>query len=107
MGDWRRYFDQCEITNLSPHALDEDNPFKWEVTSYSGAWVPGSSPGRCTTDFFRYNASCARSNSFINLREVSGRFKLPPGNYLIVPSSFKPDEEGEFILRVFTEKAIG
>ena len=63
-------------------------------------------PGRCTTDFFRYNASCARSKAFINLREVSGRFKLPPGNYLIVPSSFKPDEEGEFILRVFTEKAV-
>ena len=36
---------------------------------------------------------------------MSGRFKLPPGNYLIVPSSFKPEEEGEFILRVFTEKS--
>jgi len=171
--DWRRYFDQCEVTNLTPDALDADNPFKWEVTTFSGAWLPGDSaggcrnyidtfadnpqflvcledpdesdeenkctmivnlmqkgrramrdegldllsvgfciyalreaePGRCTTDFFRYNASCARSKSFINLREVSGRFKLPPGNYLIVPSSFKPDEEGEFILRVFTEKS--
>ena len=41
-----------------------------------------------------------------NLREVSGRFKLPPGNYLIVPSSFKADEEGDFILRVFTEQAV-
>ena len=66
----------------------------------------GQEVGRCSTDFFRYNASCARSKSFINLREVSGRFKLPPGNYLIVPSTFKPDEEGEFILRVFTERSV-
>ena len=43
---------------------------------------------------------------FRNLREVSGRFKLPPGNYLIVPSSFNPDEQGDFILRVFTEQAV-
>ena len=45
--DWRRCFDQGGITNLSPDALDEDNPFKWEVTSYSGAWVPGASAGGC------------------------------------------------------------
>jgi len=46
----------------------------------------------------------ARSPSFINLREVSCRFKLPPGVYAIVPSTFDPNEEGEFLLRVFSEK---
>ncbi|XP_055534118.1 calpain-A-like isoform X2 [Wyeomyia smithii] len=54
-------------------------------------------------NFFKYNASVARSPAFINLREVSCRFKLPPGYYLIVPSTFEPNEEGEFLIRVFSE----
>jgi len=172
LKDFVKYFDQLELTNLSPDALDDCNNFKWEVSSFSGAWIQGSSAGGCRnsletfamnpqfvialedpddgdgetkctviinlmqkgrralmdegldllsvgfavynlqggetgrldTDFFKYNASCARSKSFVNLREVSGRFKLPPGVYAIVPSTFHPHEEGEFILRVFTEK---
>lgn len=54
-------------------------------------------------NFFKYNASVARSPAFINLREVSCRFKLPPGHYLILPSTFEPNEEGEFLIRVFSE----
>ncbi|XP_018590730.1 calpain-3-like isoform X4 [Scleropages formosus] len=55
-------------------------------------------------DFFLYNASKARCKSYINLREVTQRFRLPPGEYIIVPSTYEPHQEGEFILRVFSEK---
>jgi calpain len=172
LKDFLKYFDQLEVTNLTPDSLDDCSPFKWEVASFSGAWIAGESAGGCRnslatfamnpqfmisledpddgdeeekctviinlmqkgrralmdeglellsigfcvyalrggeqghldTDFFRYNASCARSKAFVNLRELSGRFKLPPGAYVIVPSTFHPEEESEFILRVFTEK---
>lgn len=64
---------------------------------------PDRVPKPLNYEYFKYNASCARSPSFINLREVSCRFQLPPGVYCIVPSTFDPNEEGEFILRVFSE----
>ncbi|XP_032453781.1 calpain-B isoform X15 [Nasonia vitripennis] len=64
---------------------------------------PDRLPKPLDINFFKYNASVARSPSFINLREVSCRFKLPPGVYCIVPSTFDPNEEGEFLLRIFSE----
>ncbi|XP_068183429.1 calpain-2 catalytic subunit-like [Antennarius striatus] len=55
-------------------------------------------------NFFLRNASKARSETFINLREVCNHFSLPPGEYLIVPSTFEPNKNGDFYVRVFTEK---
>ncbi|XP_066550331.1 calpain-3 isoform X4 [Amia ocellicauda] len=55
-------------------------------------------------DFFLFNASKARCKSYINLREVTQRFRLTPGEYVIIPSTYEPHQEGEFILRVFSEK---
>jgi len=54
--------------------------------------------------FFKYTLSTARSKSFINLREVTARFRLPVGTYVIVPSTYDPGYEGLFLLRTFTEK---
>uniref|UniRef100_A0A1A8FL83 calpain-2 n=2 Tax=Nothobranchius korthausae TaxID=1143690 RepID=A0A1A8FL83_9TELE len=55
-------------------------------------------------NFFLSHAQKAKSETFINLREVSNRFKLPPGEYLIVPSTFDPHLNGDFCIRVFSEK---
>jgi len=61
--------------------------------------------GRLNKDYFLYHKSHARSHNFVNSREVTGRFSFEPGEYVIIPSTFKANEEGDFILRLFSEKA--
>uniref|UniRef100_A0A8C4Y7P4 Calpain 12 n=1 Tax=Gopherus evgoodei TaxID=1825980 RepID=A0A8C4Y7P4_9SAUR len=43
--------------------------------------------------------------SYVPMRDVTGRYRLPPGDYLIIPSTGYPMEESSFTLRIFTEKA--
>lgn len=66
--------------------------------------IPDKHVGPQDINFFRYNAAVAKSSTFSNVREMVGRHKLPPGSYLIVPSTFRPNEEGDFLLRTFSEK---
>nr|XP_015218038.1 PREDICTED: calpain-2 catalytic subunit-like isoform X1 [Lepisosteus oculatus]XP_015218039.1 PREDICTED: calpain-2 catalytic subunit-like isoform X1 [Lepisosteus oculatus] len=55
-------------------------------------------------DILLRQRAVATSNTFINLREVCNRMKLPPGEYIIVPSTFEPHKKGSFVLRFFSEK---
>ncbi|XP_064181290.1 calpain-1 catalytic subunit-like [Anguilla rostrata] len=64
----------------------------------------GQSAVHLKRDFFLTHGSSARSETFINLREVSTRCQLPPGEYIIVPSTYDPQKEADFVLRVFSEK---
>ncbi|XP_061566510.1 calpain-1 catalytic subunit [Cololabis saira] len=79
-----------------------------ETIGFAVYEVPKEHTGRSgihlKRDFFLTHASSARSELFINLREVSSRLQLPAGEYVIVPSTFEPHKEADFCLRVFSEK---
>uniref|UniRef100_A0A3Q3F9D8 Calpain-3 n=1 Tax=Labrus bergylta TaxID=56723 RepID=A0A3Q3F9D8_9LABR len=51
-------------------------------------------------DFFLFNSSKARCKSYINLREVTQRFRLTPGEYVIVPSTYEPHQEDSHLVDV-------
>ncbi|XP_053565352.1 calpain-14-like [Bombina bombina] len=56
--------------------------------------------------FFMNNRPVNNKCVFINEREVTQDFHLLPGSYVIVPSTAEPDQECEFILRVFSRKHL-
>lgn len=46
------------------------------------------------------------SGPYINSREVTKRFRVDPGNYLIIPSTYDYGRSCEFMLRIYTEHEI-
>ncbi|XP_026210085.1 calpain-2 catalytic subunit-like [Anabas testudineus] len=66
----------------------------------------GNNNVRLGPDVLLRQRAVAMSSNFINTREVCDRFKLPPGEYAIVPSTFQPHKNASFVLRVFSEKNI-
>ncbi|XP_032322516.1 calpain-8 isoform X2 [Camelus ferus] len=64
----------------------------------------GPAAAQLGRDFFQGRQPSARSATYVNLREVSARVRLPPGPYVVVPATFEPFKDGDFCLRVFSEK---
>ncbi|NP_001083713.1 calpain 2 L homeolog [Xenopus laevis] len=66
--------------------------------------LTGQKDVRLSRDYILRNKIREKSETYINLREVLNRFRLPAGEYVIVPSTFDPHKVGDFCLRVFSEK---
>ncbi|NXJ67393.1 CAN14 protein, partial [Rostratula benghalensis] len=56
--------------------------------------------------FFTQHQPVNKHQVFLHEREVTHDFHLEPGVYVIVPSTLEPQQESEFILRVFSRKHL-
>jgi len=75
------------------------------VLVLSGSFLQVADPNtRLGPNHFRYNYDSGRSGVYINYREVSNRFELEPGHYIIIPSSFQKDDSASFLIRAFAQK---
>ncbi|NP_001035341.1 uncharacterized protein LOC678524 [Danio rerio] len=53
--------------------------------------------------FFRNVRVVGKNESFLNAREVMEFFRFKAGDYLIVPSTFQPNEASSFLLTVYSK----
>lgn len=53
--------------------------------------------------YFYRKSPVEDSGNFINTRHVMRFFKLEPGEYLIVPSTYKPNECAKFRLCIYSK----
>ena len=51
-----------------------------------------------------YHKCVAKTPTWQDGRESNIRVRLPPAKYCIIPCTFMPDQEGDFILRVHIER---
>ncbi|KAJ1369962.1 hypothetical protein KIN20_031582 [Parelaphostrongylus tenuis] len=63
--------------------------------------VGSPSYGALDADFLLGRKPTARTRVFINMREVTCRFRVPAGHYVILPCTFEPNSDGEFLLRIY------
>ena len=57
-------------------------------------------------DYITRHPYIARCNRWGKASEVSYRFVLTSGHYVVMPVTYRPNEEAEFLLRIFTEKPV-
>ncbi|XP_041827155.1 calpain-1 catalytic subunit-like [Melanotaenia boesemani] len=59
--------------------------------------------GKFPANFFRRNIPVAKTKNLMNAREVMELMALRPGEYLIVPCTFNPNETASFILTIISK----
>uniref|UniRef100_A0A9J8AUL7 Calpain 12 n=1 Tax=Cyprinus carpio carpio TaxID=630221 RepID=A0A9J8AUL7_CYPCA len=60
-------------------------------------------PGSLDQQFFSNNSPVARSGKYRSIRSVWRKVHLEPGSYVLLASTYRPNLQGEFFLRVYTK----
>lgn len=69
-----------------------------------GATLTGEPIKEFDSSFFRTNPIAAKVD-YLNKQDVTGRFRLKPGKYLLIPTTYQKDHELSFMLRVLVAKS--
>uniref|UniRef100_A0A8C2JWK8 Zgc:162184 n=1 Tax=Cyprinus carpio TaxID=7962 RepID=A0A8C2JWK8_CYPCA len=99
---------QCPENILVSLMQIHENRYRSLVSNYSIGFdvyliPPEMKDEKLPAKFFYRRRSVEGSGNFINTRHVMKFFKLEPGEYLIVPSTFNPNECAKFMLSIFTK----
>ncbi|XP_037630570.1 calpain-12 [Sebastes umbrosus] len=66
--------------------------------------VPPELQGACLSrNFFMTNRPVSRSGKYKGQRGIWRKLHLDPGNYIIVASTYRPNQPGEYFIRIFSK----
>ncbi|XP_053700613.1 calpain-8-like [Synchiropus splendidus] len=60
--------------------------------------------GKFPQSFFKSHAPVVQTSPYMNGREVMKFFRLRPGDYLIVPTTYNPNETASFLLTIYSRE---
>uniref|UniRef100_UPI00398F662A calpain-14-like n=1 Tax=Pristiophorus japonicus TaxID=55135 RepID=UPI00398F662A len=60
--------------------------------------------GKLPEAFFKSQQPVKQNTKYTNTREVCETYQLEPGTYVLVPCTYNPNEQAEFILRIYFRK---
>ncbi len=60
-------------------------------------------PFPLTYEHFRMRPRAGSVEFYMNLRTITARLSMAPGQYVIVPTTWLPGEYGRFMLRIWSE----
>uniref|UniRef100_A0A8C1EM56 Calpain 12 n=1 Tax=Cyprinus carpio carpio TaxID=630221 RepID=A0A8C1EM56_CYPCA len=63
-------------------------------------------PGSLDQQFFSNNSPVARSGKYRSIRSVWRKVHLEPGSYVLLASTYRPNLQGEFFLRMVMSKPV-
>jgi len=68
-------------------------------------WHDANNGNRLDAEYFNNNREVMTCD-YADKREVTSQLKVDPGRYVLVPSVYDVGSEGEFLVRIFSEKKI-
>jgi len=69
-------------------------------------WEDKNNGRRLDSDYFNTNREVGSNGDYNDRREVTASVQVHPGRYVLVPSMYDFGSEGEYLLRIYSEKPI-
>jgi hypothetical protein len=63
-------------------------------------------PSRKRVKKFSQKRMAGMSRTYVPMRTVAGQISLEPGRYAVVPTTYKAEDEGSFVLELYTDRAV-
>ncbi|XP_037551407.1 calpain-A [Nematolebias whitei] len=106
-----KYSEKSDVTNILVSLMQK--PDKWNRRLVQNLYIgvaifevteqDKTQSGKFPASFFSSQKLVAQTKTYMNTREVMEFLMLKPGEYVIIPSTYQPNESASFILTILSK----